>query len=86
MIPRKEHEIPDSGPDQLRTPTNLGGFRVVRLLVSEEKERKELHKALDEILDGGDEGLKIALSLHITHLLKLTTRKAPTEPRHEARK
>jgi transcriptional regulator with XRE-family HTH domain len=49
MLPRKEHEVPDSGPGQLRLP-DMSEYRIVKLVEPEEGQWQRLHVKLDQIL------------------------------------
>jgi hypothetical protein len=65
MLPQKDHEAPDSGPGQLRLPSDLSDYRVVHLIRPEEGQRQRLHARLEEILDSGDRGLITAISCNL---------------------
>jgi DNA-binding Xre family transcriptional regulator len=65
MLPRKEHEAPDSGPGKLRLPQDLSDSRVVQQIIPEEGQRKRLHAKLDEILQSGNIGLVAAITCNL---------------------
>jgi transcriptional regulator with XRE-family HTH domain len=60
MLPRKEHELPDSGPGQMRLP-DFGSYSITRVFGPEEGRRKHLHLMLDAILTSDNVPLKNAL-------------------------
>ena len=70
MSPRRDREAPDSGPGQMRLPSDLSEYRVVKVLASEEGQRRSLHHKLDEILNSGDPSLILAITCNIEEFEK----------------
>lgn len=69
MLPRKEHEAPDSGPGQMSLP-EFDRYKVVRIIGPEQAQKRRLHEKLDEILDSGNESLIKATAIVIEELAR----------------
>jgi transcriptional regulator with XRE-family HTH domain len=76
MLPRREHEAPDSGPGQLRIP-DFKNFRISRVIGPEEGRRAQLHVMLDDILSSDNVGLKEALTAALEQIVLLMRKGGP---------